>query len=534
MQYATVNQVSELCFTSHKPYADPFNQVDLSVVFTAADGSQQTVPAFWAGENHWKARFTPAAVGEYAWQSVCSDAANTDLHMQSGTLTASAYIGSNPLYTHGGLQVMPDGRHLQHVDGTPFLWLADTWWMAFTRRMRFPQDFQRLIHDRVEKGFNVVQIVAGLYPDMNWYDERGKNEAGFPWDQSFQSINPAYFDMVDLRVAAMIDAGLTPCIVGEWGYFMDFAGMEVLKKHWRYLIARYAAYPVVWCAAGEALMEYYLADKHADPETRRAQRQGEWSELIRHMRSLDSFRRPITIHPTQYGRDQVSDMGLIDFEMLQTGHGGYPTLGPTVDMLAHSLEREPRMPVLVSEVNYEGIGESSREEIQRFHFWSCLLSGAMGHTYGANGLWQVNTREKPYGPSPHGTAWGNIPWDDAAQLPGSRQIGLGKKLLESYPWWQMETRPDWVNLAAGEKERMACYAAGIPGKLRLFYYPVNISWAAWQGKLKIQHLEPETTYTCRYFDPKTGDVYPLGEFRGEEYTVPKPPIFQDWVLILEA
>ena len=30
--------------------------------------------------------------------------------------------------------------------------------------------------------------------------------------------------------------------------------MAALKKHWRYLIARYGAYPVIWCAAGEALI----------------------------------------------------------------------------------------------------------------------------------------------------------------------------------------------------------------------------------------------------------------------------------------
>ena len=29
-----------------------------------------------------------------------------------------------------------------------------------------------------------------------------------------------------------------------------------------------------------------------------------------------------------------------------------------------------------------------------------VLSGAAGHTYGASGIWQVNTRAQPYGPSP--------------------------------------------------------------------------------------------------------------------------------------
>ena len=31
-----------------------------------------------------------------------------------------------------------------------------------------------------------------------------------------------------------------------------------MKKHWRYLAARYGALPVVWCAAGEVNLPYYL------------------------------------------------------------------------------------------------------------------------------------------------------------------------------------------------------------------------------------------------------------------------------------
>ena len=37
-------------------------------------------------------------------------------------------------------------------------------------------------------------------------------------------------------------------------------GEEMMKAHWRYLIARYGAWPVVWCAAGEANLPWYLAE----------------------------------------------------------------------------------------------------------------------------------------------------------------------------------------------------------------------------------------------------------------------------------
>lgn len=534
MLQAIVHQVVEITLSSTVTYPDPFSQVKLHAQFTTPDGSVMQVLGFWAGGQTWKVRFAPRQTGEYRCQTVCSDATNQGLHGQQFVILAGPYEGENPLMQHGAIEAMTDQRHLQHADGTPFFWLADTWWMGFTERLSFPDDFRELMMDRIQKYFSVVQIVAGLYPDMEWYDQRGRNEAGFPWTKGFETIHPAYFDMVDLRIAALVEGGLVPCIVGSWGYFMDFAGMEVLKKQWEYLVARYGAYPVVWCAAGEGLMKYYLADTQMDPAAWKAMRQGQWSELVQYIRSIDAYDRLLTIHPTQYGREQVSDPVLIDFEMLQTGHGGYTSLGPTVDALQHSLDADPKMPVLVSEVNYEGICESAREEIQRFHFWSCVLSGAMGHTYGANGLWQVNTREQPYGKSPHGTSWGNLSWQDAAALPGSQQLGFGKALLERFSWWECEPHPEWISHPATADDRHQAYMAGIPKRLRILFYPANIAWIAWQQKLVIQDLEKDIQYEAFYFDPKTGLETPLGVTMSESYVVPKPPIFQDWVLVLVA
>lgn len=532
MKRAQQQQVLEWSFTSEQIHADPFNTVQVDVLFTQPDGRELLLPAFWAGDQTWKVRYSSSQRGVHRYQSRCSATGDTGLHDQQGTLEILPYTGENALLRHGPLRLAASRRHLEHCDGTPFLWLGDTWWMGLCERLRWPEDFQELTADRVKKGFSVVQIVAGLYPDMEPFDERGRNEAGFPWEKDFSCINPAYFDQADLRLAHVVRAGLVPCIVGSWGYFMDFAGPEVLAKHWRYLVARYGAYPVVWCAAGEALMFYYLKPKsQEEADAYRQELRQKWGKLVRYIRKLDADRNPLTIHPTQLGHDQVDDPGILDLDMLQTGHSGYPSLGPTVDTLEKSLAHEPRLPVLVSEVNYEGIMESSREEVQRFLFWSCLLSGAAGHTYGANGLWQVNTAAKPYGLSPHGSSWGDIPWDQAYKLPGSGQLGIGKRLLERFRWWEFSPHPEWAEPHQSAERRVACYAAGIPGQVRLIFIPAETSWAAWSGNLKIKGLEK--AYTAFYFDPKTGREYPLGQAEGD-WPAPKPPVFQDWVLVLEA
>jgi hypothetical protein len=138
---------------------------------------------------------------------------------------------------------------------------------------QWPDDFRELVSDRASE-VTVIQIVAGLYPDMGPADPRGANEAGLAWEGNFARVNPAYFDMADLRIAEMVRSGLLPCIVGSWGYYLDFAGPDVLRKHWRYLIARWGAYPAVWCVAGEALMPYYVPDaavpESSSPDERRA------------------------------------------------------------------------------------------------------------------------------------------------------------------------------------------------------------------------------------------------------------------------
>ena len=408
---------TEWSYSSVKPYRDPFNDVDLDVVFRSPSGHELRVPAFWAGEQTWRIRFAPSETGHYNFRTICSDSANAELHGQTGTLEVAGYDGSNPLFRHGFVRVSDDKHHFEHADGTPFFWLGDTWWMGFTSRLTWPDGFETLTADRAKKGFTVVQIVAGLYPDMPPFDPRGANEAGFPWRPEYATINPAYFDMADLRVQHLADNGIMPCVVACWGYFLPILGLKKMKQHWRYLVARWGAYPVMWCLAGEGTMAYYLSStKEKDAVT---QRDG-LTELARYVKSIDALAHPITVHPPRSARDCVTDASVLDFEMLQTGHNDRGAVPTTITAIRKSLDSQPKMPVLVGEVDYEGIQEASRQEVQRFLFWSCMLSGASGHTYGANGIWQVNTIAKPYGNSPHGHSWGDTPWEVAYQLPGSK------------------------------------------------------------------------------------------------------------------
>jgi hypothetical protein len=516
---AMLHAPTEWTFESNKSYADPFNDVELDVIFKSASGRTLRVPTFWSDHGVWRVRFTGQEAGQYTFTTVCNDTANHDLHGRSGSLE----VADGPS-KRGFIQVAEDRRHFRADDKTPFFWLGDTWWMGLTKRLSWPDGFQTLTADRVAKGFTVVQIVAGLYPDMPPFDARGANEAGFPWTPDFARINPAYFDMADLRIQHLVDAGIVPCIVAAWGYFLPIMGVSKMKQHWRYLIARWGAYPVIWCLAGEGTMPYYLSKTHdTDAET---QKHG-WTEVARYVRAADPFGHPITIHPSNSARNCVDDPSVLDFDMLQTGHDDRRSAPNTVETILKSIRAEPKMPVLVGEVCYEGIQEASREEVQRYMFWASILSGTAGHTYGANGIWQVNTREKPYGLSPHGHSWGDTPWEVAYQLPGSHQLGLAKKLLSRYRWWLLESKPDLVEPHWSTQNYWQPFAAHIPGELIISFSPTG--WKA----LRFQDVP--AGLTAFFWNPTDGSEHEIGAVTPDaagHWQAPEFPIFRDWVVVL--
>ncbi|SDY01205.1 protein of unknown function [Paenibacillus sp. CF384] len=376
------NQVTEWAYHSGTAYPDPFNDIGMQVVIVSPDGRERAVPGFWGGGQTWKFRYSSDQVGVHRYRTVCSDSTNISLHGQEGTIEVTAYTGDNPLYLHGSPRAAASRSYLAHGDGKPFFWLGDTWWMSLTDRLKWPEDFKWLAQDRIEKGFTVIQVVAGLYPDMGPFDPRGSNEGGQAWEEGFARINPAFFDAADPKIEWMVESGLLPCIVACWGYYFDFAGRDVIQKQWEYLIARYGAYPVAWCLCGEADMPYYQWDAFKNPDQKQLyveRLRKEWTAMAAYVKDTDPFGRLLTIHPTQYGHNMVEDAAVLDLDMLQTGHGAYISLEPTVRMIQESVAREPRTPVINSEVCYEGIGGTSYQDIQRFTFWTCMLGGACGH-----------------------------------------------------------------------------------------------------------------------------------------------------------
>ncbi len=542
----SVNQVGELVLGPAEPSVPA-----VDVVFVEPSGRERRVPAFSSG-GHWRVRYSSPLPGDHAYR--VEPAHGVRSPNDEGVVTvASVEDGGTKLRAHGPLRVARDRRHLEHSDGTSFLWLADTWWNAFTDRLS-DQEFDELAAQRAAQGFSVVQIVAGLYPEIEPFSETGRSRSGWAWHDDFTGPNLAWFDETDERVRTLVAHDLVPCIVGSWAYYLRFMGVDKLLRHWREMIARWGAYPVVWCLVGEPPMLWYddaaalleeAGSSAADPMTAvptgaiTTEQLERVTPLARGVRELEPFGRLITIHsvpgapPWQF----LDEEGLVDFWFLQTGHFGMHSLAPSVDEVHAAYAHEPPKPVINGEACYEGIAGTSGEDVQRFLFWSHMLSGAAGHSYGAHGLWGCNTIEHP---SNYGSG-GAPTWQDAAALPGARQLGTARHLLLDLPWHRFESHPEWVEAHQHPGDRLLPYAAGVENGVRAFYFPSLAYRRAPLSALRLRLRELQgQSWRAQLINPRTG--------RTESTLVIEPdpdgtapvrlgrfyplPSWEDWLLVL--
>ena len=125
------------------------------------------------------------------------------------------------------------------------------------------------------------------------------------------------------------------------------------------------------------------------------------------------------------------------------------------------------MPVISGESRYEALEISPEVTTRdvRQAFWAHLLnSGCAGHTYGANGVWQVNRENDPFGDSPSGSTWGSIPWRQAMQLPGSSQLALAKTLLLTLPWHRLSPIAPPPTLASSIRQKLLRWLPQAPAR----------------------------------------------------------------------
>jgi hypothetical protein len=213
----------------------------------------------------------------------------------------------------------------------------------------------------------------------------------------------------------------------------------------------------------------------------------------------------------------------MDFDLFQCGHDGWPAIGVEVAQLnAPYGQIAVIKPLVIGEIGYEKLGEKNLDDFQRVAFWSGMLNGAAGYTYGANGVWEAYSVDKPF----QRLKWSFYTWKDGMNFPGSYELGLGAKLLGQYEWWRFEPHQEWVtphgttlqehgpDVAADWRAHngnfLLPYAAGIPGKVRFIYIPAFGIMESFASPPTILRLEQGIRYRAYFWEPSMGIKVDLG------------------------
>lgn len=527
----------ELAFFANRTYANPFRDVELFAEFSGPDGSTLRVPGFWDGENCWKVRFAPTAAGNWNWHTFCSVAEDTGLHGQSGAVSATLWAQSEieaNVTRRGFVRVDESGRYFVFADGTPFYWLGDTLWSGFSKYCAVETDFPLYLRDRQEKGFTLVQILVGRPIAENgeesyWEggaadNQRGMcNEGGAPYTRRYDLINPAYFQHFDRKLRLMLEAGLIPCLFGAWGQDLQQTGVAHMQEYWRYIVARYAAYNVLWCISGEY---YYTPDEES------------WRQIGQVVHEYDPYQHPTSAHAiaphsgsTHYQSDDWYDFNLMQVGHVETFRKLFETL-PITDYQAR-----PIKPAIMSESWYENHESTFKEASARFNdrdiryaTYVSLLQGCIGQTYGAHGVWSWASERDASGIHYNTPA----PWKHDLHLPGSAQMKHLRTLMDEVSWWQLEPHPEWVSSTDA-----SAYCAAVSDCEYLVYVP--------SGATRVMLCLPCTgasqsasDYHARWFNPRTGAWLTVDEQTLESVRWPlwflwwtPTPDDQDWVLLLK-
>lgn len=433
------------------------------------------------------------------------------------------------------LKVSDNHRFLVKEDGTPFFYLGDTCWELFHRLNR--EDAVRYLDDRAGKGFNVLQAVALAEVDgINTPNAYGHSPLvnGDPTKPAVQD-GPAndYWDHVDFIVAEANRRGLYLGFLPTWGDKWNKkwgAGpvtfnVQNAESYGEWLGRRYRDAGLIWILGGDRPVE-----------------NGEQKEILRAMaRGLkrgDGGTHLMTFHPTggQGSSEWFQEEEWLDFNMRQNGHVAEFT--GRYDATRKDYDRKPVKPVLDGEPLYEDhpvsfdakkLGHSCAADVRGPLYWN-LFGGACGHTYGHHSVWQMWSPDKQPINDPL------MPWYEAIDQPGARQMQYGRWLLESRPYL---TRIPDDSILVTDRVKTAVPGAGRyrfaatrdeAGTYAMVYAPLGRKFKVHMDKIAGARVK------AWWFNPRDGKPTAIGDFpnTGErEFRSPDPGEHLDWVLVLD-
>ena len=534
---------AEIILHSSMDYANPYTATEIDATFTHTDGTTITLPGFWMKGKVWAVRFSPTKVGEWTYTVTCKDAANTGLHA-TGRVTAIETTKDTEIARHGFVTVETGKHYYQYADGTPFFWLGDTNWQAFTNVSttvcNYPgcgcgSQFRHLVSDRVAKGFTVFQTY--------FVPEAGNGEKPLWLGRGHEQPDIDVFnDKVDEMFAYLHERGMMVALgLGCHTSTPERMELEDFLRFTRYVVARYACYSLVWIAGqeiniagngktpGHTSMDYYMAA----------------SALIE---ELDGYSHPNSAHmypvmATDESAQRLDTAEWHDSWTIQGGHGdryssnvGYMQSSAFYESYYTATGSGHVKPFVESESNYEDIncGAFTGYDANRISAWKAMLSGSAGFTYGVTGIWAGCFSTDTYTGWYDGTSsYSYEPWYMGLGKPGSFEVAYMKRFFETIgPWYELIPRFPGSRDATFLAKRDSYMAATEDGALIVSYF---FGERGKTGTLK--NLDPSKTYDAYWFNTLTGKFIPVEKgivSADGNYAIPDKPNAGDWVFLLTA
>ena len=535
----------EIPLTARREYRNPYTEVDVWADLEGP-GFAKRVHGFWRGGRTFAVRVTATAAGAWRWRT----GANVDDPglVREGSFVAEPWtpeeLAANSL-RHGFLEPTPNGRALQHADGTPFFLLGDTWWSLGTWRYTWrdsdedhgigPQmGLKEMTRYRRAQGYNCIAVIASLHAWANdgrpadialgdgtairsaWanlttgsakdmHDSQGRRPFLFPgkvpgYEDVYPDVdrlNPAYFDELDTKIGYLNSQGFVVFLEPTrrdhsmaWKRFYDWP--ESYARFVHYVWSRYGAHHVI------------LSPIHLD-SLARSITPAEYEEgidLLLDRYGMPPFARLISANPHESVRRCFGD----DCRWLTLHMAGNADRRHRRywEYVAGDFLSEPPRPCLNGEPHYAGwyegrggsVGGSPEDDldVRSAMYGSVLCGGLAGHIYGANGLWGGDVEDYA-----KNKMWESIQWRSGGQMRHLRDFVLsaGEAYTRLVPHRELV-----VPNENGPAEGFRGWAfAGRTNDRRLFllYFEPGCAQA------RVTRALPGATYEVRGFDPETGE-----------------------------
>ena len=396
------------------------------------------------------------------------------------------------------LKISANRRYLVTADDQPFFWLGDTAWEMLHRLNK--EEIRLYFEDRAAKGFNVVQTV--LLAELDGLETPNAYGDKPLINQDPTQPNEAYFQFVDEVIQLAGELGIYIALLPTWGDKFNKAwgqGPEIFtvenaETYGAYLGERYHRYPnIIWVMGGDRIP---TEDHHY--AIIRTMAKGIKQHDRQHLMSYHP--KGGQIASAWFGQDEW-----LDIDMFQTRH---QSNFKEYKFTRKALAAEPNRPVIDGEPGYENIPNLLNKwnikrlddaDVRKSAYWN-MFAGAAGHTYGCNEVWQMYDQ----GRTPKFGA--QFPWHKALHLPGSRQMGLMKRLFESLPWQSLRNVQSVLFPAFLASYRSILAMVSNNKDVMLVYSPRGSSF-----RLKLKALNAETL-NAYWFDPVDGSIQDAGQY----------------------